>query len=536
MTQYRLIIFAGLLSIVSGTYSYARNPADANQIKQLVSEQFLVFQQKLTDCNEVPIVTIFTTYAQASGNKWTLIVDCYGNRIFRPVSLYIHMNPLLKEKGQQESQVTEVHEVIIKKLMERTASYARQFTQTDMAWHTVTTMKKEVLLQSECPKAVSFHNGRYFVRLSNPDNTSFFQMLYTPQGKSLRVDTNIPNPAVSRLRDLLISYNSETPPPNSTTDPIVMGTFYDPDEYRFIFEASNYAGKDFLDSAKKENPFRRTGPEFWFGIQKYFECEEQKHWCWYWWNINGRMNGIRGNWSQSRNSWDFPNISVAFNRNLADYGYNNAGVSETKELKLDGIIYTYPHGVSKTLENRFYEDLEGCHISVICTHGGFIEDRMQIRQRQDVWFLLNSDNNKLGNGKLRHLFIHACSTMNCFKEKLGQAMVREWMPARYVNGLNTICGGDGNHDTIERDGWRFFGRYNKQDSISDAWAFATIDESLANAPVTVAYGQTQNAAGKSLFEGRFSAQRVDPKYSAGSVWVAIDTSAASDKTKKTPRN
>jgi hypothetical protein len=533
MTQYRLIIFAGFLSIVSGTYSYARNPADIDQIKQLVSEQFLAFQQKLTDCNEVPAVTVFTTYAQATGDKWTLIIDCYGNRIFRPVSLYNHMNPLLKEKGQQASQITQVHEVIIKKLLERTSSFARQFTQNDMGWHTITTMKKEVLLQSECPKTVSFHNGRYFIRLSSPDRTSYFQMLFTPAGKPLRVDTNILNSSISRLKDLLISYNSETPPPNSTTDPIVMGTFYDPEELRFVFEASNYFSKDFLDPATKDNPFHRNGPVFWFGTQKYFECEEQKHWCWYWWNLYGRVNGIRGNWNPSHNSWDFPNMSVAFNNNLADYGYKNADILERKEHKLDGITYTHPFGISKTLENRFYEDLEGCQVSVICTHGGFIEERMQLRQRYDVWFLLNSDSYKLGSGKLRYLFIHACSTMNCFKEELGQALVREWMPARYINGLNTICGSDGNHDTTERDGWRFFGRYNKLDSISDAWAFASIDESLPNAPATVAYGETQNTAAKSLFEGRFTAQRVDPKYSAGSVWVAIDPSAASDKTKNT---
>jgi len=63
-----------------------------------------------------------------------------------------------------------------------------------------------------------------------------------------------------------------------------------------------------------------------------------------------------------------------------------------------------------------------------------------------------------------------------------------------VNGLRTVCGADGEAALWDRGGWRFFGHYNKGESISDSRAFAMLDEFVDNCPATAAYGKTTSEA------------------------------------------
>ncbi len=379
------------------------------------------------------------------------------------------------------------------------------------------------MLHSKCGGPVSFHRGRCFVRLSGRENIAYFQMQFDPAGKPIRAETNLLDPPISKLKGLLAKYSGELSCGRSITEPIVLGTFYDPGEVRFIVNARSYHGNEYLDPSTANNPFRRIHPGPAASMEEYFQSEEYNHWCWHWWNLNGKMNGVRGNWNEESNSWDYPEAEVKFNRCLKDYQVEDSDTLETREVKgSEGEAKQYPFGVSRLMEDRFHEDVEGCNVVVICSHGGAMFNRVQVRKGYDVWFLPGREDKKLGHGNLRHLFIHGCSVMNCFNWQEGQTLAGEWMSGSYVNGVRTVCGTDGNHIGLDRDGWRFFGRYHKGDSIADSWALGLVDECVGNGPATVAYGKTLKAALESLFEGRFSVEPVVPEYSVGSVWINIE--------------
>ena len=59
--------------------------------------------------------------------------------------------------------------------------------------------------------------------------------------------------------------------------------------------------------------------------------------------------------------------------------------------------------------------------------------------------------------------------------------------------------------------WRFFGYYNKGESVSDSWAFALLDEFVENCPATAAYGNTVSDAVESLLHGRFTEKKAQSK-------------------------
>ena len=92
-----------------------------------------------------------------------------------------------------------------------------------------------------------------------------------------------------------------------------------------------------------------------------------------------------------------------------------------------------------------------------------------------------------------------------------------------MNGLRTVCGVDGEASLLDRGGWRFFGHYNKGESISDSWAFALLDEFVENCPATAAYGKTVGEAVESLLGGRFTDEKGQTKAVAISVWSGPST-------------
>jgi hypothetical protein len=72
---------------------------------------------------------------------------------------------------------------------------------------------------------------------------------------------------------------------------------------------------------------------------------------------------------------------------------------------------------------------------------------------------------------------------------------------------------------LDRGGWRYFGYYNKGESISDSWALSLLAEGFDNWPATAAYGATPAEAIESLLSGRFSDQKIDAKAVAISLWA-----------------
>ena len=98
-------------------------------------------------------------------------------------------------------------------------------------------------------------------------------------------------------------------------------------------------------------------------------------------------------------------------------------------------------------------------------------------------------------------------------------LLQAWIESRIAGGIRTICGEDGEHTSLDRSGWQFFGYYNKGDSISDAWLMRDMDENPLNNPCTVAYGPTRTSAIDTLVNGRFDQRAAKPKWIAVSVWT-----------------
>jgi hypothetical protein len=96
--------------------------------------------------------------------------------------------------------------------------------------------------------------------------------------------------------------------------------------------------------------------------------------------------------------------------------------------------------------------------------------------------------------------------------------VKTWIEQAPVDGVRTVCGGDGGNSDVDRGGWRYFGYYNKGESVSDSWALALLDEWVENCPVTAAFGSTTREALETLLTGRFNDQRAAAKAVAISVW------------------
>ena len=71
---------------------------------------------------------------------------------------------------------------------------------------------------------------------------------------------------------------------------------------------------------------------------------------------------------------------------------------------------------------------------------------------------------------------------------------------------------------MNQSGWRFFGHYNRGESVSDSWAFALLDEFIENCPATAAYGNTIQSAVETLLADRFSEEKAPPNAVAISIW------------------
>jgi hypothetical protein len=183
----------------------------------------------------------------------------------------------------------------------------------------------------------------------------------------------------------------------------------------------------------------------------------------------------------------------------------------------------YPHAISQTFKEPFYTDLEQCNVAFIFSHGGPIQGSYQVRAGLDVWAKLAPAGRQLGIGKLRHLFLDGCAAFTYLREPKAAHMVKTWIRQAPVNGLQTVCGVDGGASLLDRGGWRFFGYYNKGESISDSWALALLDEFVENCPATAAYGKTASEALDSLLHGRFTDEKAQAKAVAISVWSGSST-------------
>ena len=208
-------------------------------------------------------------------------------------------------------------------------------------------------------------------------------------------------------------------------------------------------------------------------------------------------------------------------RSLRDYALVGGEPTQTNSIRQsDGRVYEYPFAELAQLAPAFYDDLEQCHVAVLNTHGGQINGRYRFRRGYDVWVEFRPPMGRgLGSGDLRHLFLEGCSGLTYQHPPSEAVLLSTWMQSAMSDGVATICGVDGEYVALDRNGWRFFGRYHKGDSISDAWGLGIIDECERNAPATTAFGATRGAALETLLDGRFAPQRAEAHWAAASVWI-----------------
>jgi hypothetical protein len=182
----------------------------------------------------------------------------------------------------------------------------------------------------------------------------------------------------------------------------------------------------------------------------------------------------------------------------------------------------YPHAITRHLDPSFYTDFEQCRVAFLLTHGGAIEGVFQIRRGPDVLVVPLPVSRKLGVGDLRHLFLDGCGafTFRRGNAALQAHLVQTWIQQAPVDGVRTDSGSDGDAAGLDRRGWRYSGYYNKGESDSDSWAFATLDENIENCPVTAAFASTTREALGSLLTGRFTDQRAESKAVAISLWAS----------------
>ena len=421
----------------------------------------------------------------------------------------------------------------------RAASIAHALGYLDNESLTNVLVKREVVAAREISsgKALS-GNGRTMVRLCcgrRGDNC--FQVLFAPDHKPIEIDTVGDACKASEASEALRVDLAKGFPSSVAADGLTgakVGLFYGGNDYRFPGNALSWGGAKFLDVRNESNPFRREVTDDRFGGEfrtidfegKVNGSQDLKFWDYVWWDMYGRVNGPGGNWDTSILKWD-KDISIMF-KPLETYQFESASTSGSVNVTLKDGAFNLPQVLSGILEDRFYDDVEKCAVVEISTHGGPINHRFQLRRDIDEWFLVGSTHHPFGNGNLRHLFFSSCGSMGAFKqmtetpnEPENCSLWTEWLPARFVRGARTVCGVDGEGTGLDRDGWRFFGYYNKGNSIASSFMNAVIDECVRNEPVTVAYGSTPDEAAQILADGRFSLARSQPSWAFASIWRAV---------------
>lgn len=393
--------------------------------------------------------------------------------------------------------------------------------------------------------------GRTIVRLGYPDTFtgSYFQAVYDPKGILLRIDIAREDAPVKTMTKEAFQKNAPLPPLNKIAGAksLTMGCFYEPSDPRF--EASVYSvdSEPYLNLVNaRSNPFRKGEYINNVNTNSARDCfyhylagkseddmrdgqNSQGHfwWMWNWWRRYGAVNAFRGNWiiRNGQGSWENSN-QILIHRSLGSYD-TTQGPPPFKKCEEVGDTIMVPHGTEQTYGQNFFNDLEKCNIAFIATHGGRIHNIFQIKQRPEVWIVLPPvgssypTNIALGNGSLRHLFFDSCGAFTYRKEPQNACLIDTWIRKLHVNGLRTASGYDGVTGLRDRSGWRFFGYYNKYESISDSWVFAGLDEDFGNCPVTVSYGETINDSLETLLKGRFNDQRAGRKFAAFSIWYGI---------------
>jgi hypothetical protein len=486
-------------------------PETQKEIDSLVRIQFGRLQSLLAGTNAPPDVSLAMNGARARSEFWIYFCDTSGYQVFRPVNWFALLNPQGKIPFAADEQFLDVTNEQRTELIEKAWRYAASLTGLQKRIDFDVDVKREIIFTRDGSNPIKSSPGRFLVRLANKkDPARYFQVLLDARGEPVSIESRLDSAATHRISLILMNLltNGSMPPPNQDNPLLEWASFVDPSETRFELTAFSSESAQFLDTRRLGNPFdpkNDEAPGSERSITDIRNSQEYRSWCWHWWNLYGRVNGVRGNWDTATAQWEKNWVSVDSHHNLEDYNAAN-GKNE---------------GDTQQLEARFFDDLELCNVALFCGHGGPVADRAQMGRGNKGWFAWGLGPHKLGKGNLRHLLLEGCGALSYFRDRYGRLLTKQWMAGGFINGVRTVCGADGVMAQNDRNGWRFFGYYNKGRSISDSWAFSLIDESLNNFPATVAYGPTLTEALTSLFDGRFSNERTVSSCSAASLWVPV---------------
>ncbi len=483
-------------------------PGPAKELALLSRVQYAQCASALTSNQAAPAVALAHNGCRAATSGWIYDCDAAMGQSFRCAATLPRVASQALNSFPDDAAFIAVPNQARQQWLDATWTYTRQLLGLTKTPEWREEVKREVIFLREPGGRERKCPGRTLVRLyqrAAPEH--YVQMLYGSSGGPLAFESRVASPVMERISLRLLellgagaSFDIQNPAS------LRVGTFFEAGERRFEVTACSYEGVPFLNPARRSNPFHpeldRPGTRT---VAEHLKSQEYNSWCWHWWNLYGRVNGIRGNWDASEQRWGNSKITVCHHANLDSYN------------SVDG----KNQGDTQELGASFYQDLEDCHVAQISAHGGPVNDRPQTGRGTKGWFAWGLGPHRLGQGNLRHLMFEGCGILSYWYDRPGRLLTRRWLTHEFIQGLRTVSGFDGGYNGNDRNGWRFFGRYHEGHSIGDSWAFAAIDECPDNAPITVAYGATQLEALSTLWDGRFSINRAAPFWAAAGLWVSI---------------
>jgi hypothetical protein len=515
-------------------------------------------------------------HIEVASEKWIYILDDTGQQIFRPQSMFNHIErslakditPFLSEWLEMKVPQSTVDEAKRISLATLAANYMG-----DVSVHVSTKRELIGLKNLDVDMPLTHHEGRTRVlfRPETPDTPLVERIrtqltydnegrpiiqaeeVYTPlrshetgisfaQGRVVRIDsvflTQDALAVVDLFRDGLMNGNIKAF--YLQVAPMVLGTFFQKDEWRFPFSAHTWEGEDFITTSEPDcimpalcNPYDYEPIPYCTHLSIYddprviFEefrrTNAYRHEYWYRWQHWGRRNGVRGNCedfdelTQTCLQWEKDNWKIKHN-NLGNYQVICPDpniplplclVWITNWILCTGEYQVCPGGNIYTMEDKFYEDLEDCHVAMLTAHGGPANNiNYQFEPYRDIWaFIHTAGLDGLGKGNLRHLFLASCAGMNWHHEEPFY-LEQEWLNNHVANGIRSIFGTDGAYFASPFDeGLIFFRYYHSGDSVSDSWANMALTINTNNVPVGVGYGNNPFDALSSLLDQRFTRER-----------------------------
>lgn len=517
-----------LVAVLLGCLIFEPSAALAeNSAGEVARDAFGEFQRQAPEMSlagnaprAAPMLAAHATFWRCTDGETSLTIDLRGNASYARVAGW---SP--GAAGGNASSRPADNNALVRK----TRELATPWLSADTTRSTKAVLKRETLLLAELPAgALAEVPGRTIVRLTGPNDIGegSFQAVFDPEGRLLRFDIAFANARTKDLCNRGLLAKMDAVKPSAKVGPLTLGCFFDPSEYRFEISAFSVEGEPFLDLKQSSNPFTHDHFDLKHAdrvsVERYRKSQDYHWWCWAWWQHYGCVGGFRGNSLEGEGQarWEFADHQLLHHRSLASYQTVQGPPRKTKTIQQSDGPIAYPFAAGQTFKPSFYRDLEQCHVAWIFTHGGPIQGAYQIRRGLDVWVKLAPPGRKLGVGKLRHLFLDGCAAFTYRREPQSAHLLKTWIRQTPANGLCTVCGVDGEASLLDRSGWRFFGHYNKGESVSDAWAFAMLDEFVGNSPATAAYGRTTGEAVETLLRGRFTDEKAASKAVAISIWSA----------------